>query len=100
MGVHADAEPSDTIGTSDTHDSPTQDEGHSAPTHVGEKSEIKCDGGTDENKEADKEFALLFEISGAGLEDDVADFEHGFMGAEFAHIVELPNAEEESEHNN
>ena len=64
---------------------------------MAEHTEIQCNGSADEDKEEEEELALLLEVGGAGLEDDVADFEHRRVGLEFAHFVELPEAEEEAE---
>ena len=66
---------------------------------MAEQTEVEGNGSPDESEQYNEETPLLFEVSGAGLKDDIADFEHGLVCFQAAHFKELPNAKEESEHN-
>ena len=64
---------------------------------MAEDAEVQRYGCTDEEEEEQEELALLLQISGARLEDDVADFKHRLVRLEFAHLAELPEAKEKAE---
>ena len=64
---------------------------------MAQHAEVERHSSTDEDEQKEQELALLLEVGGACLEDDVADFEHRFVGFEFADLAELPETEEESD---
>ena len=91
-GVHTHTEPGHTVASEDTDNGPSEDEHNTSDRHTLQHSEIEGHCSTNEEEEEQEELALLLEVGGAGLEDNIADFKHRLVGLELAHLAELPEA--------
>jgi len=97
VGIHADAVPGDAVGAEYADDGPAQDEADGAPAGMLEQTKVEEHGGADEEKEDAEKLALLPEVSGAGLEYDVADGAHLMMGRQSLDMDVLPKTEDQAQ---
>ena len=65
---------------------------------MAQHAEVQRNGSTDEKEQQQQELALLFQISGTSLEDDVANLQHRLVGPQLTNLAELPEAEQQSEY--
>ena len=63
---------------------------------MGENAEIEGNGSADEGKKDNEKLALLTQIGGAGLEDDIAYLQHSGMGLETMDFSKLPASKQET----
>ena len=98
IGVHAHSEPCHAVGAEHADDGPTQNQRYLPGLHSLEQPEVEHHRGTDKEEEHAQELALLLEIGGARLENNVTYLQHGLVGLEATHSVKLPKAEQQAKH--
>ncbi len=89
IGVHAHTIPRHGIAAQHAHNGPAQYHEHVAQGHVVEYLEVEQHCQPDEQEQHSQKLALLLEIGGACLEDNVAYLKHRLVGAELAYFHEL-----------
>ena len=90
--VHAHTIPRHGIRAHHTNDCPTEDHQYLPDGHVLKHGKVKQHGKSDKCEQNRQEFALLFQIGRAGLENHIANLKHGLVCPQFTHFVELPVA--------